>query len=285
MSRPGESFRWPRGGPPQLMAILNVTPDSFSDGGVLGSDGSAVAFGRACLRDGASILDVGGESTRPGAQAIPDDEQVRRTRGVVHALAAEAAVSIDTRSATVARAALEAGACVVNDVSACLDDPAMATTVAAYRAHLVLMHRMVRPREDLWSTEPDPRRPAGDVVRAVVDWLGARVEAVVREGVDRERIAVDPGLGFGKDVRQNLELLASIGEIGGLGLPVVVGASRKSFLGAVAGISDPRERDEVSAAAAAFAAVQGAAVLRVHDVARHRSAIAAAWGPKSATGS
>jgi dihydropteroate synthase len=119
----------------------------------------------------------------------------------------------------------------------------------------------------------------------VVDWLGARVEAAVREGVARDRIAVDPGLGFGKDVQQNLELLARIGEVGSLGLPVVVGASRKSFLGAVAGIPDPRDRDAVSAIAAAFAAVQGTAVLRVHDVARHRRAIDAAWGPKSATGS
>lgn len=267
------------------MAILNVTPDSFSDGGALGTDASAVAFGRTCLRDGASILDVGGESTRPGAQAIPDDEQVRRTRGVVRALAAEAAVSIDTRSAAVARAALESGACIVNDVSACLDDPAMASTVAAHGAHLVLMHRLVRPQEDRWSTEVDARRPAGDIVPAVVEWLGARVEAVVREGVARERIAVDPGLGFGKDVRQNLELLARIGEIAALGLPVVVGASRKSFLGAVAGIAEPRDRDAVSAAAAALAAVQGAAVLRVHDVALHRRAIDAAWVPKSATGS
>lgn len=285
MSRPGESFRWPQGGPPQLMAILNVTPDSFSDGGALACDAAAVSFGRACLRDGAAILDVGGESTRPGAEPVADAEQVRRTRDVVRTLAGEAAVSIDTRSAAVARAALEAGACIVNDVSACLDDPAMASTVAAHGAHLVLMHRMVRPAEDRWSTEPDARRPAGDVVRAVVDWLGARVEAAVREGVARDRIAVDPGLGFGKDVQQNLELLARIGEVGSLGLPVVVGASRKSFLGAVAGIPDPRDRDAVSAIAAAFAAVQGTAVLRVHDVARHRRAIDAAWGPKSATGS
>ncbi|MBU3683260.1 MAG: dihydropteroate synthase [Phycisphaerales bacterium] len=267
------------------MAILNVTPDSFSDGGALGTDESAVSFGRTCLRDGASILDVGGESTRPGAQAITDDEQVRRTRGVVRALSAEAAVSIDTRSSTVARAALEAGACIVNDVSACLDDPSMAATVAAHGANLVLMHRMVRPHEDRWSTEVDARRTAGDIVPAVVEWLGARVDAVVREGVARERIAVDPGLGFGKDVRQNLELLARIGELRSLGLPVVVGASRKSFLGAVAGIADPRDRDAVSAAAGALAAVQGAAVLRVHDVRRHRAAIVAAWSPKSATGS
>jgi dihydropteroate synthase len=267
------------------MAILNVTPDSFSDGGRLGSDESAVAFGRACLRDGASILDVGGESTRPGSQAIPDDEQIRRTRGVVRALAAEAVVSIDTRSAAVAHAALEAGASIVNDVSACLDDPAMAATVAARGAHLVLMHRMVRPHEDRWSTEADARRPSGDIVRTVLEWLHGRVEAVVREGVARERLAVDPGLGFGKDVRQNLELLSRIGEMSALGLPVVVGASRKSFLGAVAGIADPRDRDAVSAAAAALAAVRGAAVLRVHDVARHRAAIDAAWPPKSATGS
>ncbi|MFM8733013.1 MAG: dihydropteroate synthase [Phycisphaerales bacterium] len=177
------------------MAILNVTPDSFSDGGALGSDESAEAFGRTCVRDGASILDVGGESTRPGAQAVPDDEQIRRTRGVVRSLSSEAAVSIDTRSATVARAALEAGACIVNDVSACLDDPAMAATVAAHGAHLVLMHRMVRPHEDRWSTELDARRPAGDIVPAVIEWLGARVDAVVREGVARERIAIDPPTG------------------------------------------------------------------------------------------
>jgi dihydropteroate synthase len=267
------------------MAILNVTPDSFSDGGALSSDAAAIDCGRACLRDGASILDVGGESTRPGAQAIPDDEQVRRTLGVVRALAGGAAVSIDTRSATVARAALEAGACIVNDVSACLDDPEMAATVAGHGAHLVLMHRMVRPEDDRWSTEADARRPMGDIVRAVIDWLGARVDAVVREGVARERIAVDPGLGFGKDVRQNLELLAHIGDLAALGLPVVVGASRKSFLGAVAGVPDPRGRDAISATAAALGAVQGAAVIRIHDVARHRAAIDAAWPGKNAAGS
>jgi dihydropteroate synthase len=267
------------------MAILNVTPDSFSDGGALSSDAAAIDFGRACLCDGASILDVGGESTRPGAEPIPDEEQVRRTIGVVRALAGEAVVSIDTRSAAVARAALEAGACIVNDVSACLDDPAMASTVAAHDAHLVLMHRMVRPQDDRWSTERDARRPAGDVVRVVVDWLGARVDAVVRAGVPRERIAVDPGLGFGKDVRQNLELLARIGEVASLGLPVVVGASRKSFLGAVGGVADPRGRDALSAAAGALAAVQGAAVIRVHDVARQRAAIDATWPGKNAAGS
>jgi dihydropteroate synthase len=245
----------------------------------------AVSFGRACLQDGAAILDVGGESTRPGAEPVPDDEQVRRTRAVVLALATEAVVSIDTRSAAVANAALEAGACIVNDVSACLDDPAMASAVAAHGAHLVLMHRVFRPDDDRWSTEPDARRPAGDIVRSVVDWLGERVEAVVREGVARECIAVDPGLGFGKDVRQNLEILARIDEIGSLGLPVVVGASRKSFLGRVAGIPDPRARDEVSAAAAAFAAVQGCAVLRVHDVTRHRAVIDAMWPRKNAAGS
>jgi dihydropteroate synthase len=147
------------------------------------------------------------------------------------------------------------------------------------------MHRMVRPEDDRWSTEADARRPMGDIVRAVIDWLGARVDAVVREGVARERIAVDPGLGFGKDVRQNLDLLARIRDVAALGLPVVVGASRKSFLGAVAGVPDPRGRDAISATAAAFAAVQGAAVIRVHDAARHRAAIDAAWPGKNAAGS
>ena len=285
MTGPAATFRWPVGRPPALMAVLNVTPDSFSDGGALSSDAMAIEHGRACLRHGASILDVGGESTRPGADPVPDGEQLRRTLGVVRALAGETVVSIDTRSATVARTALEAGACIVNDVSACLDDPDMAATVAGHGAHLVLMHRMVRPQDDRWSTEADARRPMGDIVRAVIDWLGARVDAVVREGVTRERIAVDPGLGFGKDVRQNLELLARIGDLAALGLPVVVGASRKSFLGAVGNVADPRDRDALSAAAGALAAVQGAAVIRVHDVARHRAAIDAAWPGNSAAGS
>jgi len=262
---------------PLLMAIVNVTPDSFSDGGAFESPDAAVRHAMRCIEEGASIVDVGGESTRPGAQPVPAHEQVRRTVPVIAALArtgAPAAISIDTTSADVAREALAAGAHIVNDVSAGQDDPSMFGVCAAAGCGLVLMHRLRKPAEDSYSTQYSKAPAYGDVVAAVRDALADRVEAAVGAGVAHESIAIDPGLGFGKSVDDNWALIRRLDEITVLGHPVLVGASRKSFVGAKAGITDPRQRDAASAEAAVECAQRGAAILRVHELAIHRDALA-----------
>jgi dihydropteroate synthase len=256
------------------MGVLNVTPDSFSDGGRHRDVHEAVAAGHAMFEAGADIVDVGAESTRPGAVRVPARQQLDRAAPVIERLSAAGPVSIDTTLAEVAAGAIAAGACIVNDVSACTEDPGMAALAAGREAGLVMMHRLVPPDRDRWSTERDPRRDAyGDVVAAVRDWLSARVEAAVACGVAREAIAVDPGFGFGKDVAQNLVLLARIAEFRAMGLPVAAGVSRKSFIGAVTGCDDPVARDPASALAAAIAVAAGASIVRAHDVRSHRAAI------------
>ena len=268
----------PAHGWPMLMAIVNVTPDSFSDGGSFDGPDAAVRHAMRCIDAGASIIDIGGESTRPGAQPVPADEQIRRTVPVIESLAragAPAAISIDTTSSEVASAALAAGAHIVNDVSAGEDDLRMFGTCAAAGCGLVLMHRLRKPAEDSYSHQYPQPPDYGDVVVAVRDALSRRADAAVAAGVARESIAIDPGLGFGKSVDDNWTLIRRLSEIAALGYPVLVGASRKSFVGAAAGISDPRLRDAASAEAAVGCARGGAAVLRVHDVAIHRDALAA----------
>ena len=268
-------FAWGSETAPVLMAVLNTTPDSFSDGGVHSSLDAAVSHGQLCIHDGAGILDVGGESTRPGAARVDIAEQIARTQPVIAALATLGPVSIDTTRAEVARAALAAGACIVNDVSAALDDPEIVEVACAAGAAIILMHRLASPDSDRWSTEYDARRTYTDVVHDVRDWLGARVAAVLRAGMPRDRIAVDPGLGFGKDVQQNLALIARLPEFAELGVPVLVGASRKSFLGAITAEPDPAQRDAASVGAALVATSNGAAILRVHAVRDHAHALAA----------
>lgn len=268
-------FAWGSETAPVLMAVLNTTPDSFSDGGVHSSLDAAVSHGQLCIHDGAGILDVGGESTRPGAARVDVAEQIARTQPVIAALATLGPVSIDTTRAEVARAALAAGACIVNDVSAALDDPEIVDVACAAGAAIILMHRLASPDSDRWSTEYDARRTYTDVVHDVRDWLGARVAAVLKAGMPRDRIAVDPGLGFGKDVQQNLALIARLQEFAELGVPVLVGASRKSFLGAITAEPDPVQRDAASVGAALVAASNGAAILRVHAVRDHAHALAA----------
>ena len=268
-------FAWGSGTAPVLMAVLNTTPDSFSDGGVHSSFSAALAHGQRCIHDGAGILDVGGESTRPGAARVDIAEQIARTQPVIAALATLGPISIDTTRAEVARAALAAGACIVNDVSAALDDPEIVEVACAEGAAIILMHRLASPDSDRWSTEYDARRTYTDVVHDVRDWLGARVAAVLKAGMPRDRIAVDPGLGFGKDVQQNLALIARLPEFAELGVPVLVGASRKSFLGAITAEPDPAQRDAASVGAALVAASNGAAILRVHAVRDHAHALAA----------
>jgi dihydropteroate synthase len=246
---------------PLVMGIVNVTPDSFSDGGLFLDAGAAIAHGRELLAEGADILDVGGESTRPGAQPVDADEEIRRVIPVIEALAAEGArLSIDTTKAEVARRALEAGATIVNDVSALRFDPDLARVAGDAGATLVLMHMLGEPR----TMQDDPRYD--EVVSDIRSFLEQRIEYAVGEGVAEEDIWVDPGIGFGKTLAHNLELIARLDEIAAIGRPVVFGASRKSFLGKLTG----RQVDERLAgtiAANIIAYEHGARVFRVHDVA------------------
>lgn len=261
---------------PIVMGILNATPDSFSDGGRHADPDAAVAAGVAMVEAGASIIDVGGESTRPGAKRVDAEEQIRRTAPVIERLAATtgASISIDTTRARVARVALEAGAHIVNDVSAGLEDPGILAVAAEHRAGLVLMHRLRPPDEDAYS-DRYVRPPAyDDVVADVRDVLAGRIAAAESAGVDRNAIVVDPGLGFGKSVEDNWALIARHRVVASLGRPVLSGTSRKSFIGAVTGRDMPADRLAGSLAAAVLHAAAGARVLRVHDVAAHVDALA-----------
>jgi dihydropteroate synthase len=251
------------------MGIVNVTPDSFSDGGLFLDPGAAVEHGRRLLAEGADILDVGGESTRPGAAAVDTGTEIERVVPVIEALAPEAgerAISIDTSKARVAEAALAAGAGIVNDVTA-LGDEAMGATCAAAGAEIVLMHMKGTPR----TMQDDPSYD--DVLAEVREFLAARVERAEAAGIPRERITIDPGIGFGKTLEHNLELLRRLGELGELGLPILVGSSRKSFLGRLTGRERADERLGGTIASSLIAARNGAAVLRVHDVAPMREAL------------
>jgi dihydropteroate synthase len=254
----------------RLMGIVNVTPDSFSDGGLFLDAEAAIAHGRALAADGADILDVGGESTRPGADDVGADEELRRVAPVVAALAGEGgagpAVSIDTSKAVVTEAALDAGASIVNDVTALRGDAELAGLLAERECEVVLMHMLGTPR----TMQDDPRYD--DVVADVKAFLAERIEVAVGAGIDEERILVDPGIGFGKTAEHNLELLRRLDELRELGRPVVVGASRKSFLGRITG-REVDERVGGSVAANTLALAAGADVLRVHDVAAAREAL------------
>jgi dihydropteroate synthase len=254
---------------PKLMGVVNVTPDSFSDGGRYLDADAAVRHGEELLRDGASILDVGGESTRPGAEEVDEAEELRRVQPVVQALAGDATVSIDTSKLAVAEAALEAGASIVNDVTAFKHDPEMAGLCAERGVGVVLMHMPGNPR----TMQDDPRYD--DVVEDVRAFLAERMEFAVTQGVDEGRIWLDPGIGFGKTLEHNLELLRRLGELRELGRPLVVGTSRKSFIGKVDG-SDVEDRIGGSIASSVLAAAEGADVLRVHDVAEMAQALAVA---------
>ncbi|MFM9373366.1 dihydropteroate synthase [Streptomyces sp. Da 82-17] len=266
------------------MGVVNVTPDSFSDGGRWFEPWQAVAHGLALVDQGADILDVGGESTRPGARRPTAEEELRRVIPVVRELAATGArVSVDTMRAEVAARAVEAGACLVNDVSGGLADPEMLPFVADAGTPYVAMH---------WrghSAGMQANAVYDDVVTDVVDALRLRVEAAVLAGVRREAIVVDPGLGFAKDADHNWQLLGRLPEVLALGHPVLVGAARKAFLGRL--LADPvtgeprpaRERDAATSAVSALAAVQGAWCVRVHDVASTADAVrvAARWASEA----
>ena len=253
---------------PVLMGIVNVTPDSFSDGGLYDSKEDAIAHAAELAAAGAAIVDIGGESTRPGSDQVEEGEELARIVPVIEGLnGLHAVISIDTRKAAVARAAAKAGAKIFNDVSALSFDPDSLKTAAAMGLAVVLMHAQGEPK----TMQDDPRY--ADVVLDVFDYLKARIEAAVAAGIDRSRIAADPGLGFGKTLAHNLALLAHTSLLHGLGVPLLIGASRKRFIQGVAGGAEPQAREPGSQAAAIVAAAQGAQILRVHDVAGSRQAL------------
>jgi dihydropteroate synthase len=252
------------------MGVVNVTPDSFSDGGLYLDPEAAIAHGRELAGSGAEILDVGGESTRPGAEPVDQEEELRRVVPVIQGLSgSQPAVSVDTSKAPVAAAALDAGAEIVNDVTALRGDPEMAPLCAERGATVVLMHMLGDPR----TMQDDPRY--GDVVADVKAFLAERLEGAVAAGIDEDRVWLDPGIGFGKTGAHNMELLRRLGELRELGRPLVVGASRKSFIGQVDG-SAADQRLGGTIASSVLAAAEGADVLRVHDVAEVRQALAVA---------
>ena len=263
------------GGGPIIFGVLNVTPDSFSDGGRFDAPARAIAAGCRMAREGADVIDVGGESTRPGTDPVVPDEQIRRTREVIAGLAEQfgvegrfgpegPAISIDTRSAPVARAALDAGAVIINDVSALRDDPAMARLAAETGAVVVLMHMKGSP-------ETMQRNPTyEDVVDEIKHFLAERIEYATTAGISRRRIVIDPGIGFGKTTDHNLEILRRVGEFRSLGVPVLVGPSRKRFIGEVLGIAEPTDRLMGTAGAVAGCVLAGVECVRVHDVAAGR---------------
>jgi dihydropteroate synthase len=254
---------------PLIMGILNVTPDSFSDGGVFFGPGHAIDHGEAMFEAGADIVDVGGESTRPGAEPIAPEEELRRVLPVIEALSAtDRLLSIDTRRAAVMRVALEAGARIVNDVTALGGDPESMRIAVESGAAVVLMHMAGEPRTMQDSPVYD------DVALDVMDYLEARIAACAAAGIPRERILVDPGIGFGKRTEHNLALLSRIALFHATGCGILLGASRKGFVGRVSRGEEPRQRVSGSIAAALWAADRGVQVFRVHDVAETRQAFA-----------
>jgi dihydropteroate synthase len=251
---------------PKLMGVVNVTPDSFSDGGRYLDADAAIAHGEKLVGDGAEILDIGGESTRPGAEPVEWEVEMDRVEPVVAGLAGKATISVDTSKAAVAIAAIEAGASIVNDVTALRGDLEMASVCGEHGVDVVLMHMPGSPR----TMQDDPRYE--DVVGEVKAFLSQRLEFAVMMGIAEERIWLDPGIGFGKTLEHNLELLRRLGELRELGRPLVIGTSRKSFIGRIDG-SEVGDRLGGTIASSVLAAAEGADVLRVHDVAETAQAI------------
>ena len=265
-----------------LMGVVNVTPDSFSDGGLYLDPDAAIAHGLALEAEGAVILDVGGESTRPGSEGVSTEEELRRVVPVLEGLVkagVTARLSIDTSKAAVATAALDAGATLVNDVTALRGDPEMVGVIAASGAGCCLMHMLGEPR----TMQRDPRYD--DVVADVKGFLEERLAFAVAAGIEEERILLDPGIGFGKTLEHNLELLRRLDELVTVGPPVMIGTSRKSFLGRLTGRQDPADRLAATIASCVIAYERGARVFRVHEVAPVADAlkVAAATVPRWTT--
>ena len=247
---------------PRVMGILNITPDSFSDGGQHFAPADALRAAKDMTADGADLLDIGGESTRPGAETISPEEEIRRVRPVIDAVtqAVDLPVSIDTRKASVADAALGAGAQIVNDVAGFTYDPDLAPLCAGRGAPVCVMHAQGDPA----TMQKNPHYD--DVVQDVYAFLQERVDALTRQGIARDRIIVDPGIGFGKTIRHNLTLLQNISAFHGLGCPVLLGVSRKRFIGVIGNAPNAAERAPGSVAVGLAALAQGVQLLRVHDV-------------------
>lgn len=248
---------------PLVMGVLNVTPDSFSDGGRFAATDAAVAHAVAMADAGAALIDVGGESTRPGSQPVDPEEQIRRVVPVIQQVAnrVPALLSIDTTNAKVAAAALDAGAAIVNDISGGLADPEMLPLVARAGVPVVLMHMQGTPA----TMQQSPRYD--DVVAEVIAFLRERAAAATSAGVDLANVLLDPGIGFGKNMGHNLELLRRLSELAALGRPLVVGTSRKRFIGTLTNEPEPSKRLFGTAASVAWSLANGAAIVRVHDVA------------------
>lgn len=264
--------------PPKIMGILNVTPDSFSDGGRLASSEAAVERGLALIAEGADIIDVGGESTRPGAEPVPEDEELRRVIPVVRGLArAGIAVSIDTMKAEVMRRAEGEGAIMLNDVSALQFDPESLNVAAAGRARIVLMHMIGDPRTMQHAPAYD------DVLQTVLDHLRARINVCVAAGIARERLIADPGIGFGKTLAHNAALMRGLERFHTLGIELLLGASRKSVIPAIVGAVPPLRRLPGSIALAIRGMQAGVHWVRVHDVAETRQALLV-WDAIAAAG-
>lgn len=265
-------------GRPLLMGILNVTPDSFSDGGQHFDAGAAIAHGLRMAEEGADIIDVGGESTRPGASRVDASEQLQRVLPVVRELCRQlpmgVRVSIDTTAAAVAVAAAEQGASIINDVSAGRDDPEMLPLARKIGADMILMHMQGSPES--MQTAPSYE----DVVSEVRRFLVERVRAAEEAGIARDRIAIDPGIGFGKTRNHNLQLLAGLGQLVATGYPVLLGTSRKRFMGSICNVSEFNELVGATCATTALGVLAGVRLFRVHDVRENRQALDVAWALK-----
>ena len=279
-ARPGARAGNPLWGPgPALFGILNVTPDSFSDGGDFLDPEAAARRAEVLMDEGADVVDVGGESTRPGSDPVSEEEERRRVVPVVREILEarpDALVSVDTYRAGTAEAALEAGARIVNDVTALRGDPRMARLVADAGCPVVLMHMLGDPK----TMQREPRYE--DVTREVRDFLARRAEHATAAGVEEENIILDPGIGFGKTTEHNLTLLARLDEIAALGFPVLVGASRKRFLGGITGVEGAKGRVFGTVATTVLGYERGATLFRVHDVGANREALAVAEAVRSA---
>ncbi|MEK6742217.1 MAG: dihydropteroate synthase [Nitrospirota bacterium] len=257
------------GGRTHIMGILNVTPDSFSDGGQYAEQGAALEHAREMVFQGADIIDIGGESTRPGAEPLTEEEEVNRIIPVIERLSNDlrAPISVDTYKSSVAKKALAAGASIVNDISGLHFSPDMAHTIAVYGAAVVIMHIKGTPRD----MQVNP--VYGDVIDEIMEYLDESAAIALQAGIGRDRIMIDPGIGFGKTLEHNLTILERLDEFRALGFPIVLGTSRKRFIGTVLDIADPKGRIEGTAATVALGIQRGARIVRVHDVG-HMSKVA-----------
>ena len=266
---------------PLIMGILNVTPDSFSDGGLFSGLNEALMHVEQMLEEGVDIIDIGGESTRPGSDSVSPAEQQNRVIPVITAirqqLKSAILISIDTTSSTVAKAALDADANIINDVSGGQNDPAILTVAAQANAPIILMHSQGTPK----TMQDNPYYE--DVVAEVIDSLKGSIEVALQAGIKKENILIDPGIGFGKRKQDNLDLLAHLDQLVALGFPVLLGTSRKRFMGAICAVSEPSELVTATAVTTALGVMAGVQLFRVHDVKENRQAADVAWAIKQAT--